>query len=80
MKTQDKSRRKWLSWSLWASAGLLTGTAFRGWFRRLTHKKTRFIAADGKVYEVESRRFFKRKMKKVSNEQLKSWMGDRYTI
>ena len=74
----QNSRRKWLSWSFWAGAGILTGAGFRGLFRKITHKKTRYISADGTAYDVETSRFFTRKKKKVSNAELRSWIGDRY--
>lgn len=70
------NRRKWMSWTLWISAGLMSGTALRRYFKAITHKKSRYIAADGKVYEVESNRFIPRKGKKLSNAELKSWIKD----
>jgi hypothetical protein len=79
MKRNSKSsRRSWLNISLWAGTGILAGTGLRGLFKWATHRRTKYIAADGTVYTVEASRFLKRKKKKVTNAELKSWIGDRY--
>lgn len=75
-KAHDKSRRKFLGFSLLLGAGMLAPPVpANGEEVSVPQEKIRLIMADGQVVEVEKRRIPEANRKKpVNDEELKEWL------
>jgi hypothetical protein len=75
-KSYDKSRRKFLGFSLLLGAGILAPPVpANGEAVAVHQEKIRLITADGQVVEVEKRRILGANRKKpATDEELKEWL------